>query len=102
MLLAVATASTSIVLHASFMALTRCASFLWQRLGACPRILVGIIFVAVIGVGRYLDSVIPSRLTEHRSTTVRAVTRRTYGLYLVGFYTLIAMLVLFQAVDHLI
>lgn len=67
-------------------------------------IVVGIIALVIIRFRRYLDNVIPLGWIGHRSRTVRAMTRvaRAYGLYLVGFCTFIALLLLFQALDHLV
>ena len=65
-------------------------------------IVVGTIVVVVMRFRDVTADWIPSRWLEHPSTTVRVATRavRAYGSYLAGFYTLIAFLLLFQAVDH--
>ncbi|MFV2000726.1 MAG: hypothetical protein ACC654_10230 [Acidimicrobiia bacterium] len=67
-------------------------------------IIIGTIVVVVKRFRQFTENRIPSRWLEHRSTTVRVATRavRAYGTYLVGFYTLIAVLLLFQAIGHFI
>ena len=67
-------------------------------------IIVGTIVVVVKRFRQFTDNRIPTRLLEHRSKTVRFATRavRAYGTYLVGFYTVIAMLFFFQAIGHFI
>ena len=76
-------------------------------LGTIARLLgtaiaVGTIVVVVKRFREFTASRIPSRWLEHRSATVRVATRavRAYGTYLVGFYTLIAVLLLFQVIGH--
>ncbi|MDK1009732.1 MAG: hypothetical protein QGM48_01385, partial [Actinomycetota bacterium] len=65
-------------------------------------IVVATIVVVFKRIGLFTENRIPSRWLEHRSKTVRVATRavRGYGTYLVGFYTLIAVLLLFQAIGH--
>ena len=65
-------------------------------------IVVGTVVVVVKRFRLFTKNRIPSSWLEHRSKTVRVATRavRGYGTYLVGFYTLIAVLLLFQAIGH--
>lgn len=67
-------------------------------------ILAGTIAVVVFRFRRILDEAMPEGLIRHRSTSVRAMTQlaRVYGLYLAGFFTFIALLLLFQAFGYLI
>jgi len=81
--------------------------FISDPFGTIGRLLGLAVIVATVvaAVKKYRGLVadrIPSRWLEHRSTTVRVATRafRAYGAYLVGFYTLIAVLLLFQAIGH--
>jgi hypothetical protein len=65
-------------------------------------IVVGTVVVVVKRFRLFTKNRVPSSWLEHRSKTVRVGTRavRAYGTYLVGFYTLIAMLLLFQVLGH--
>ena len=78
-------------------------------LGTVARLLgLAIVVVTIVAVVKrfreFTENRIPSRWLEHRSTTVRVATRavRDYGAYLVGFYTLIAVLLLFPTIGHFI
>ncbi len=83
--------------------------FISDPLGTVARLLgLAIVVVTIVIVVKrfreFTENRIPSRWLEHRSTTIRVATRavRAYGTYLVGFYTLIAVLLLFQAIGHFI
>lgn len=67
---------------------------------------IGITIVAVVAVvrrfQRYAVDRVPARFVDSPSTTVRVATRAatTYATYLVGFYTVVAVLLVFTVVGH--
>jgi hypothetical protein len=67
---------------------------------------IGITIVAVVAVvrrfRRYAVDRVPARFIESPKTTVRMATRAatTYATFLVGFYTVVAVLLLFTVVGH--
>ncbi len=69
---------------------------------------IGITIVAVVAVGRrfrrYAVDRVPARFVESPKTTVRMATRATttYATVLDGFYTVVAVLLLFTVVGHIL
>lgn len=67
-------------------------------------VVVGMVVVVVRWFRGFIDSRITTRWLEHESRTVRVATRvtRGYGIYAVGFWTVIATLLVFQVLGWLL